>query len=99
MMNMIDKQTIFMFAKNSLIRHLCASCHMTNDDAKLYDVTDISKSIEGNFDNMSTAKKGKLHVNMRHVTGSKRLHTLWLVKYCANAGVIFFLLTYKHSQR
>ena len=42
---------------------------------------------------MTTAKKGKLPVNVRQ--GSKKLNTLWPVKYCVKAGSNLFSLTCK----
>ena len=38
-------------------------------------------------------KKGKLCVKVRQVDGSKRLHNLWLVWYCARFGANHFSLT------
>ena len=32
------------------------------------------------------------------VIGSKKLHILWLVKYCTNAGVSLFLVIYELLQ-
>ena len=43
--------------------------------------------------------KSNLHVKVRHVNGRKRLHTLWLLKYCIKAGANLFSLPCELSQR
>ena len=62
MMCTIDGDTFFSFTKNTWIRDLGASCHITNNDTGLYDVTDINNSIQGSSSIMPAAKKGKLRV-------------------------------------
>ena len=47
---------------------------------------------------MPATKTGKLHVKVRQVDGSEKLHVLWPVKYCTKVSVNPFLLTYEYSQ-
>ena len=52
--------TFYSFTKNKLIGEVGASFHITNNDTSHYDVTNISKLVQGSSDNMSATKKGKL---------------------------------------
>ena len=38
-------------------------------------------------------KKGKLHVKVHQVGGNKKLHILWLMKYCTKAGANLYFPT------
>ena len=58
MMCTIECNTFFI--KNTWIRDLGASCHITNGNNGLYDVTDIDKLIQGSPSIMPVTKKGKL---------------------------------------
>ena len=60
MMCTIDSDTFFSFTKNTWIGDSGASCHITNNDTGLYDITDINKSIQGSSSIMPVMKKGKL---------------------------------------
>ena len=64
MMCTINGNTFFLFMKNTWIRDLEASCHITNDNTGLYDITDINKSIQGSSGIMPARKKGKLQVKV-----------------------------------
>ena len=98
MMCMIDGQSFCTFTKNTWFGNLGASCHIANYDAGMYDVTHINKLVQGSSGSMSATTKGKLHVKVRQINGSKRLHTLLLAKYCTVAGGYLFLLTCKILQ-
>ena len=97
MMCTIDGNTFFSFTKNTLIRDLGASCHITNNDNGMYDVIDIDEWIQGSFDIMPAMKKCKLRVTVRQVNGEEQVHTLWPVKFCPLAGANLFSLTCKLS--
>ena len=47
----------------------------------MYDNADIDKLIQENSGSMFVRKNDKLHVIVRQVEGSKRLNTIWLIKY------------------
>ena len=54
----------FSFTKNTQIRDSGASCHITNDDTILFDITIIIKLIQGSSRNMLATKKCKLYINI-----------------------------------
>ena len=56
----IDGNTFFVFMKNTWIRDLGMSCHITNDNTGLYDIININESIQGSSGIMPAMKKGKL---------------------------------------
>ena len=60
MMCTINGDIFFSFMKNTWIRDSGASCHITNNDTGLYDITNIDKSIQGRSGIMPAMKKGKL---------------------------------------
>ena len=62
MMCTINGDTFYSFTRNTWIRDSGASCHITNDDTGIYDVTDINESIKGSSRIVPATKKGKLHV-------------------------------------
>ena len=89
----VNHETFHFFAKK------CGDlCHIINKDTGLYDVTDIDESVQGSSGNMFATKKGKLHVKLHQVNGSKRLHALEPMKFCTKAGVNLYLLTCKLFQ-
>ena len=47
MMCTISRESLFMFTKHAWIGDPCASCHITNDDTGMYDITTINKSVQG----------------------------------------------------
>ena len=57
MMCMVDKEMFFLFMKNTQIRNSSASCHITNNDTGLFDVTFINKVVQGRLDSISATKK------------------------------------------
>ena len=67
-----------------------ASCHVTNDDTGLYDIT-----AQGHSGSMTAAIKGKLHTKACQVDGSEKLHILWPMKHCSKVHANLFLLTCK----
>ena len=60
MMCTIDGDTFFLFTKNTWIGDSGVSCHITDDDTGLYDITYIDESIQGSSSIMPAMKKGKL---------------------------------------
>ena len=56
MMCMIDGETFFSFTKNMNGRFRC-SYHITNNEAGLYDMTNINKLVQGRSGSMSAIKK------------------------------------------
>ena len=90
MMITIDGDT---FTKNTWIGDSGVSCHVTNNDTGLYDVTDINKSIQGSSSIMPAMKKGKLQVKACQAGRPVQVHTLWPVKFCPKAGAYLFSLT------
>ena len=98
MMCTINGNTFFLFTKNTWIRDLGASCHITNDDTGLYDIINIIESIKGSSGIMPAMKKGKLQVMVCQVNGEEQSHTLWPVKFCPTAGANLFSLTCELSQ-
>ena len=56
----IDGWTFYSFTKNIWIRNFGASCHITNNDTGLCDITDINKLVQGSLGNISAAEKGKV---------------------------------------
>ena len=57
----IDGETFYFFTKNTLIGNSGTSCHITNDDTGLFDMTKISESIQGSSSSMPA---GKLPINI-----------------------------------
>ena len=98
MMCTIDGDTFFSFTKNTWIRDSGASCHITNDNTGLYDITDIDKSIQGSSSIIPATKKGKLQVNVCQIYGTEQVHTLWPMKFCPKSGANIFSLTFKLLQ-
>ena len=79
--------------KNTWIGDSGASCHITNDDTGLYDITNINESIQGSFGVMPATEKGKLQVKAWQFDRTEQDHSLWPVKFCPNAGAnLFFLM-------
>ena len=69
-----------------------ASCHITDNDTGLYDITNIDELIQGSSSIMPITKKGKLQVKVHQVNGTEHIHTLWPVKFCPKAGANLFSL-------
>ena len=69
------------------------SCHITNDDAGMYDITDVDQLIPGSSSIMPPTKRGKLQINVQQVDGTEQVHTLWPMKFFPNAGVNLFSQT------
>ena len=88
----------FLFTKNTWIRDSGTLCHTTNNDKGLYDVTNIYKLVQGSSGRMATTEKGKLHMKVCQVNGSKQLHMLWPVNYCAKVSASLSLLLCKLLQ-
>ena len=88
----IDEETFFSFTKNMLIGYLNVSCHITNNDLGLYDITNINESVQGCSGSMSTMMKGKGHMKVHQVNGSEKSHVRWSVKCCIKADTNFFCL-------
>ena len=59
MMCSIDGDTISLLMKNTWIRDSGASCHITNFDTGLYDVTNIDELIQGSCGIMPAMKTGQ----------------------------------------
>ena len=97
-MCIINNDTFYFITRNNWIGDSDASCHITNDNTSLNDVTNIDESIQGSSGIMSAMKKGKLHVKVHQVDGTEWMHTLWPVKFCPKTGMVQFSLTYKLSQ-
>ena len=64
MMCTIERDTFYLFTKNTSIGGSSALCHITNDNTGLFDVIDINELIQGSFTIMPTTKKGKLCINI-----------------------------------
>ena len=89
----INGNTLFLFTKNTWIGDSGASCHITNNNTGLYNVTNIDESIQGSSSIIPPTKKGKLQVNIWQVNRAEQVHTLWSVKFCPKAGANLFSLT------
>ena len=87
MMYAINGDTFYSFTKNTLIRDSGTPCHITNNDADMYDNNKINWLIQGSSSIMLTMKKDKLCVNVHQVDGTKGVHTLWPMKFCPKVGV------------
>ena len=85
--------THFLFTKNTWIGDSGASCHITNNNSGLYDITKIDEFIQGSSGIMSAMKKGKLQVKVHQILGTEWVHAIWPMKFCPKAGVILFSLT------
>ena len=85
----INKESFFNLTKFLWIGDSDASCHITDDDTRTFDVTKIDKF------NMMVVKKGKLCVKERQIDGGDILHTLCPVKYCKRSSVNLFSLSCK----
>ena len=57
MMCIIDGETFFFLEKRRWIGDWGASCHITNNDTGLYNVTDINESVQGSSGSMFIIKK------------------------------------------
>ena len=88
--------TPFLFTKNTWIGDLGASCHITNNNTGLYDVTNIDESIQGSSRILPTMKKGKPWFKVHQVNGTEQVHILWPVKFFPKAGANLFYLTWEH---
>ena len=64
-----------------LINTLGASCHITYNEAGLYNITKMNKLIQGSLGNVSSTKKGKICIKVPQVNDSEWVHVLWTVKY------------------
>ena len=53
----IHGETFQLFTKNTWIDDSGNSCHITNNDTGLYDITSINKFVNGSVSNMTTTKK------------------------------------------
>ena len=76
MMYTIDGEFFFNFTKSSWISYLATSYHITNNDAGMYDITEIDEPVQGSSSNMKVTKKGKLHLRVNQIDGSEIEHTL-----------------------
>ena len=70
---------------NTIIKNICiedsrTSCHITNDDTGIYDITEIDKAMKGSSDSMKEILKRKLNLKVSQVDESGIIHTLWPVK-------------------
>ena len=90
--------TLFLFTKYTWIGDSRASCHITNNNTVLYDITNNNESIQGSSGIMPGMKKGKLCVKLCQVNVTKQVQILWPLKFCPKAGVNLFFLTYKISK-
>ena len=88
----INKQSFYMFTKHTWIDNLSTLNHITNDDTGMYDVTNIDELEQGRSGTISVRKKEKLCTIVRQLDGSKRLNTLWPVKYSLKVGASLLLL-------
>ena len=70
-------ETFYSFTKNTWIDNSCTSCHITNNDSGLFDVTKISESIQRSSGSMPVRKKGKLCINVQKVDGTEWVHILF----------------------
>ena len=91
----IDGDTFYSLMRITWIRDSGASCHITNNDTGMYDITDINESIQGSSSIMPTTKKSKLCVNVCQVNQAEWVHTLLPVKFCPKAGENLFSLMCK----
>ena len=53
-------QSFCFFTKHTWIGDLGASCHITNNDTGMYDVTHIDRLVQGGLGSISATKNGKL---------------------------------------
>ena len=97
MMCTIDGTSFHSLTKNTWISDSGASCHITNDEKGMFDVTKINESIQGSSSTMSATKKGKLWVTVRQVNRLGQVNTLWPVKFCPSAGANLFSISCKLS--
>ena len=81
-----------MFTKHAWSGNSGASCHITNIDTVMHDITNIGESVQGSSGEMKATKNGRLHVNVRQIDGSEILHTLWPVKYFERESANYFSL-------
>ena len=65
-------------------------CYITNNDTSMYNVTDIDESMQGSPSTMPAIKKGKQHVDVWQLDGTKCVYTLLPVKCCPRAGASQF---------
>ena len=62
----IDGKIFYWFTKNTWISY----SGTLNNDTGLYNLSKISKFVQGSADNMSAIKKGNLHMKVCQVDGS-----------------------------
>ena len=58
-MCLIGRQSFYTFTKNSLIGNLGVSCHITNDETGLYNVSNIDKLVSKSMGSVSITNKEK----------------------------------------
>ena len=72
----IDGETFHSIAKNTWIDNSGASCHITNNNTGLYDITEINKLVQGILGIISATIKGKLCMKVCPVDGSENVYSL-----------------------
>ena len=98
MMCTINGDMFYSFTKNTWIRDLGASCHITNNQKSIFDITDINELIQGRSSIIPAMNKGKLYVIVQQVDGTEWVQILWPMMFCPKADVNLFSLTCKLSQ-
>ena len=93
----IDGETFHLFMKNMGIGYSGASCHITNNDAGFYDTTEINEWYKEVW-TICMQQESKIYMQVPQVSHRKRLHILWLTKYCTKDGAHLYSLTFKLLQ-
>ena len=65
MMCTVNRETFYIFTKNTLISNSVTLCHITNNNMELYDVTKMNMLVQGSSD--SRSMENLLHMRMRQV--------------------------------
>lgn len=89
----INGRTYPSFTKNTWIGDSGASCHITNNDSKMYDVKNIDETVSGVSGGIQATKIGKVNVQVKQVNGATVNTTLSQVKYCPEATENLFSIT------
>ena len=94
----MGRETFQMFTKNTWIGDSLISCHITNNDTHLFNITVINESVQGSLGSMPAIRKRKFCIKVHQVDDTEWVHTLWPMKFCPKAGANLFSLTCKLFQ-
>ena len=89
----IGIETVHSIMNKTWIGDLGASCHILQNDTRVYDVANINESVQGSSGNISATKTGKLCIKVCQDDGSELEHVPWPMKYCTKPGVNLYSLT------